>query len=202
MAGGTPVLLATRNAGKLRELQPLLAAHGLESRTLDELGLPERAEEAAIEQWDTFEQNALAKAQYFAALSSGHVVLAEDSGLCVVALDGAPGVHSKRWGGESATDVDNNARLLGALAGVTDRRAAYVCCAVLITPTAVFTAEGRTEGRILEAPSGAGGFGYDPLFWSAELSAGFGEVPRAMKASVSHRTRAVEQLLMNFTRTS
>lgn len=212
-----PILLATRNAGKLRELRPLLTAHGLVCRTLDEVGLTERAEEAGIEQWDTFEANALAKARYYSALvgelgESGsaadvaYAVLAEDSGLCVDALNGAPGVHSKRWGGEAGTDVSNNERLLMALSAVTDRRAAYVCCAVLVTPEAVYTAHGATTGRILEAPSGSAGFGYDPLFWSDDLQAGFGEVSAAAKAGVSHRSRAVEQvvrqLLVNFRQTS
>ncbi len=199
------ILLATRNAGKLRELRPLVAAHGFAAVALDELGLGERPEEAFIEKWDTFEENALAKAQYFAALATEHVVLAEDSGLCVNALGGAPGVHSRRWGGDGATDSANNARLLAALGSRPDRAAAYVCCAVLLAPEAVQAvqvAEGRTVGRILEAPCGTAGFGYDPLFWSDELSACFGGVSAEAKAGVSHRTRAVERVLKNFGPTS
>ncbi len=190
-----PILLATRNAGKLRELQPLLAAFGFGSRTLHDAGLEERPEESGIEVWDTFRDNALAKARHFASLAVDYPVLAEDSGLCVDVLGGAPGVHSRRWGGEPYTDALNNQRLLRALNQATDRRAAYVCYAVLVTPSAVYTGEGQTVGRILEAPSGEGGFGYDRLFWSEELQAGFGHVPAEVKAEVSHRSRAVLQVL-------
>ncbi len=191
-----PILLATRNAGKLRELQPLLAEFGFQSRTLHDLGYEERPEESGIEVWATFRDNALAKARHFASLAADYPVLAEDSGLCVDVLGGAPGVHSRRGGGgEPSTDALNNQRLLRALNQATDRRAAYVCYAVLVTPSAVYTGEGQTAGRILEAPSGDGGFGYDPLFWSEELQAGFGHVSTEVKAEVSHRSRAVSQLL-------
>ena len=201
------VLLATRSAGKQRELAALLEGAGWGWCTLDDLGLLEdEAAEAAIECYDTFAENALAKAQRVAALAPGRWVLAEDSGLCVDALGGAPGVQSKRWGGQAtesgaALDVANIGRLQSALAavGAVDadaRTAAYVCVAVLISPDGVVhTAEGRSAGYILPRAEGTGGFGYDPVFFSTELSASFGALSAAAKGSVSHRGRAVGQLV-------
>jgi XTP/dITP diphosphohydrolase len=200
--GQPPVLLATRNPGKLRELGPLLAGLGLEGETLTQAGLPETAEEDELEAFPTFAENALAKARYFHVLSGGRLVLAEDSGLCVAALDGAPGVHSKRWGLQAAESATNGAhaglleqrnlqRLLEVLRGITDRRAWYACSAALVWSGGAVTASGESHGRILEAPHGTSGFGYDPIFWSTELNAGFGSVSAEVKAQVSHRTRAV-----------
>lgn len=201
------VLLATRSAGKQRELAALLEAGGWGWCTLDEIGLFEdEASEAAIECFDTFAENALAKARWFAALAPGRWVLAEDSGLCVDALGGAPGVQSKRWGGEAtesgaALDVANIHRLQAALTAVGAheadvRTAAYVCVAVVISPDGVVSsAEGRTAGYILPAAEGTGGFGYDPVFYSTELAGGFGVLPASAKHAVSHRGRAVRAVL-------
>lgn len=200
----TRVLLATRNPGKLRELAPLFAALGVEVDTLLDAGLEERAEEEALEVFETFAENALAKARYFHARSGGRLVLAEDSGLCVGALAGAPGVLSKRWAADAggvgqSGDAANLRRLLRELDGVADRTAWFACAACLvwsegsglaIAPVGLI-AEGKSVGRILEAPEGTGGFGYDPVFWSDELGACFAGVDRARKASVSHRSRAV-----------
>ncbi len=134
------ILVASRSAGKLRELVPLLAEFGYRAISLDDAGIPERPEENDIECFTTFEENACAKAEYFAKISGGRLVLADDSGLCVDALDGAPGVYSKRWSGSTATaqelDDANNARLIEALApyrGV-HRGAAYVCVAAISRP--------------------------------------------------------------------
>lgn len=205
------VLLATRNPGKLRELAPLLAELGFEADTLLDVGLKERAEEDALEVFPTFAENAVAKARYFHARSGGRLVLAEDSGLCVRALDGAPGVHSKRWADESETtgtsrDAANVRKLLDKLHGVADRAAWFACAACLVWSDAVDAAaepvalvsEGRTSGRILESPEGDGGFGYDPVFWSDELAACFATVDRVQKASVSHRSRAVRGAFERF----
>lgn len=198
-----PLVLATRSMGKLRELQPLLAEHGWSAVTLDALGLPATPAEDALEAFDTFEANALAKARHFARIT-GLVVLADDSGLVVEALDGRPGVHSKRWSGSTlegdALDAFNNAFLQSRLAdaaglGRSERTAAYVCAAACVWPAGERVVIGRTAGELLREPRGTGGFGYDPYFWSGELAATFAEVDRETKAAVSHRGRAFRALL-------
>ena len=195
------VLLATRSAGKLAELRPLFVAAGWSVAELGEAGLPELPEEEALEAFDTFEENARAKARYFHARSGGRPVVAEDSGLEVSALGGAPGVHSKRWSGRSdlagqALDEANNALLLERLRGVGDRRARYVCVAVYWDGEREVVARGETAGRIAERRhGGANGFGYDPYFVSDELGRAFSEVTREEKSRVSHRGRAFARLL-------
>lgn len=204
------LLLATRSAGKRRELEPLLRAHGWDVVDLDGAGLPERPEEEdALEVAETFEENALAKARYFHALS-GLPTMADDSGLSCDALAGAPGVRSKRWSSRperdgAALDAANNAMLLSALAGAAlsaavrreppTRAARYVCVAAFVDGTRELVARGETTGWILEREVGTGGFGYDPLFYSDELGTTFGMVTREEKARVSHRARAVDALL-------
>jgi XTP/dITP diphosphohydrolase len=197
-----PLVLATRSAGKIRELAALCAAAGVATETLDALGLAEDPHEAAIESHPTFAANAEAKAAWFAARLPGRFVLAEDSGLVVDALGGAPGVRSKRWAGSAATgealDTANNAALAAALRDVAApeaRRARYVCAAVLARDGARWRGEGRVEGGITRAPRGAGGFGYDPWFVSDELGVTFGEASAEAKARVSHRARAVRAVL-------
>lgn len=193
------LLLATRSAGKLRELAPLIEAAGLHPVTLDAAGIPPTAQEDAIEVHDTFAANALAKARHFHALS-GLPTLADDSGLCVDALGGRPGVRSRRWSGRTdlqgeALDEANNAALLAALAPGMARDAAYVCAAAWVDGEREVVRVGSVRGTVLEVPRGRGGFGYDPYFLCAELGRGFGEVTRDEKASVSHRARAVAALL-------
>ncbi|WKW12127.1 non-canonical purine NTP pyrophosphatase [Pseudogemmatithrix spongiicola] len=194
-----PLVLATRSAGKIRELRALCAERGIAVVTLEELGIAESPAEDALEVFETFEANARAKARYFAAMLPGRWVLAEDSGLVVDALGGAPGVRSKRWTGSTATgaalDAENNAALQRALAGVEDRRARYECVAVLVHGDAEWVHAGRVEGRITQAPRGVNGFGYDPYFESVELGCTFAEASPAAKAEVSHRARAVRGLL-------
>lgn len=197
------LVLATRNAGKLRELRALVESAGWRAVSLEEAGLPESPEEDALEVFDTFAENARAKASYFAARSGGRIVLAEDSGLCVTALGGGPGVRSKRWAAApglsgSALDAANRARLLTALTDVSDRRAAFVCAAVLQWPGGLVEAMGETTGVIEREPCGASGFGYDPVFHSSELGACFGAVSADRKGSVSHRGRAVTRVLAAF----
>lgn len=194
------VVLATRSAGKLRELLPLLAEASLESVTLADLGLPVAAEEDAIEAFGTFRENAVAKAHYFFARCGGLPVIADDSGLEVSALGGIPGVRSKRWSGHSdlqgdALDAANNALLLNALRGVSDRSARYVCEAAWADASGVRTARGECAGRIIEAPRGANGFGYDPYYFLTELGMTFAEASVEEKARVSHRGRALRALL-------
>ncbi len=191
----TPLVLATRSAGKIRELTALCAEAGIAVETLDGLGLAERPEEEAIESFETFEANAEAKARWFAALLPGRTVLAEDSGLEVDALGGAPGVRSKRWAGSAATgvalDAANNAALISALESRDDRAARYRCVAVCVRDAQRWMGSGVVEGVITRAARGAGGFGYDPWFESAELGVTFGEASPEAKARVSHRARAV-----------
>jgi XTP/dITP diphosphohydrolase len=191
----TRVVMATRSAGKVRELRALLEQAGLTPVTLEALGVHPNPDEDAIEQLETFEDNARAKAAYYAARCDGLPVVAEDSGLCVDALHGAPGVHSKRWSG--GDDAHNVQHLLHQLRDVADtaRGAQYVCVAVWHDVSGVREARGVTQGRISRAPCGTGGFGYDPVFWSTELHACFGAVAAEEKARVSHRARAVQALL-------
>jgi XTP/dITP diphosphohydrolase len=194
-----PYLLATRSLGKLYELRPMFSAAGLDVIDLDGAGIAESAEEEDLERFDSFEENALAKAKYFRA-KSGLVTIADDSGLEVQALGGAPGVRTKRWSGRDdlegrALDVANNEFLLRKLGDARDRRARYVCVAALVDGSGHRTFRGETEGEILEAPRGEGGFGYDPLFLSSDLGITFAEAERAVKERGSHRGRAFSQLI-------
>lgn len=193
------LLVATRSAGKLRELAPLLRAAGYVPIDLETAGIPEAPAEEAIEGHDSFESNALAKARHFFAVS-GIPTLADDSGLCVDALGGGPGVRSKRWSGRAdlrgqALDDANNAMLLAALGAGVPRTAGYVCAAAYVDDAREIVRRGETRGQIELAPRGRGGFGYDPLFRSDELGRTFGEVTREEKEAVSHRGRAVRSVL-------
>lgn len=195
-----PWLLATRSAGKLRELVPLFADAGVTVIDLASAGIVESAAEAGIECYDTFEANALAKARYFLERGGGRPVIADDSGLAVAALGGLPGVRSRRWSGRndlsgSALDEANNAALVSALDDASERSARYVCVAAYVDRERELTVHGECEGRILRARAGDGGFGYDPYFYSDELGMSFGEATREAKQVVSHRGRAFRTLL-------
>jgi XTP/dITP diphosphohydrolase len=195
------LLAATRNLGKQREIRRILGPTGLEIVFPDDIWLRETSTGDALEQAESFEGNARRKAEYFARLSS-LPTFADDSGLEVLSLGGAPGVHSKRWAGAQGkteeVDAANNAELLRRLAGVPDsqRVARYRCVLVFIRASdAVPTVcHGDCAGRILEAPRGSGGFGYDPLFFSDELGKTFGEAAAEEKDRVSHRGRALRAL--------
>jgi XTP/dITP diphosphohydrolase len=195
------VLVATRNEGKTREIRDLFAGLPFELVFPVDQFLERLPDEADLERGTSFAENAVAKARYFAK-RSGEPTLADDSGLEVDALDGAPGVFSARWAqmhGSGLGDVANNAFLLERLAAVPDegRTARYRCVvAYLETPLAKpQLVEATCEGRILREPRGSGGFGYDPLFFSTELGMTFGEAPIAAKHRVSHRGRAVRALV-------
>ncbi len=193
------LVVATRNPGKVREIHDILGGRpDVQLVGLRDLGIEEAPEEDALEVFDTFEENALAKARWFAR-KAGTLVLADDSGICVDALGGAPGVRSRRFAGAEELrgekqDEANNAHLLRLLDEVPDdrRTARYVCAAALAWPDgreAVFT--GGCDGVVLRAPRGSGGFGYDPLFYMPEEGCTFGELPAERKNEVSHRGRAV-----------
>jgi XTP/dITP diphosphohydrolase len=196
---GAEVVVATRSSDKLREIRQVLAGYpSVRVVGLEEAGVPGSPEEDGIEAFDTFEENALAKARYFAA-RIGRPVLADDSGLVVDVLDGAPGVWSKRFSGRSdlcgeALVQANNAALLKRLSGVpeAERTARYVCVVALVLPGSMERFfRGECEGVILPAPHGAGGFGYDPLFYLPGEGHTFGELPPERKNQLSHRGKAV-----------
>ena len=186
------LVLASNNAGKLREFRRLLEPLGYEVITQAELGVA-----PADEPHVTFIENALAKARHASAHTS-LPALADDSGICVDALRGVPGVHSARYAGEPASDARNNAALVAALAGVTDRRAHYYCVLVLVRrpddPQPI-VAEGIWHGTVIDAPRGTGGFGYDPHFEDAQSGLTGAELPLARKNEISHRGQAMRSLI-------
>ncbi len=185
------LVLASDNPGKLREFDALLAPSGIEVIAQGALGI-----RAAAEPHATFVENALAKARH-AAAASGLAALADDSGLCCAALDGEPGVRSARFAGEAATDADNNRKLLLRLAGVADRRAHYTCVLVAVRSAhdpEPLIAEARWHGEVIDAPRGANGFGYDPLFWLPDLGCTAAELAPEQKNRISHRALALAEL--------
>jgi XTP/dITP diphosphohydrolase len=183
-----PILFATRNAHKAVEVRALLGSH-LPVVTLDEVGYDGDPPETS----DTFEGNALQKARDVFA-RTGQLCVADDSGLEVAALGGAPGVHSRRFSPEQTAEA-NNALLLARLDGVVDRRAAFRCVIAVVGPHGERTASGRCEGRIGHALQGTQGFGYDPLFWPDETPGrAMAELTLADKNRISHRGRAFAQL--------
>jgi XTP/dITP diphosphohydrolase len=189
------VVVATRNQGKLRELVPLFSELdlGFDLVAIDALAPAAELREDGL----TFEDNALAKARQ-AAAATGLPALADDSGLEVDALGGAPGVHSARYAGLGASDAANNAKLLEALRDVAPagRSARYRCVAAFVDPARGLevTREGACEGRLLDAPRGAAGFGYDPLFLVPERGLTMAEIPLEEKNRLSHRAAAFRAL--------
>jgi XTP/dITP diphosphohydrolase len=195
------LLAATRSAGKQREIRRVLSASGLEIVFPDDIWLHESSAGDPLEAGESFEVNARLKAEYFVRLSS-LPTFADDSGLEVFSLGGAPGVRSKRWAGASGTDAEvdsaNNAELLRRLASApASGRVARYRCVLYYLPTfgAVPTiCQADCSGRIIEEPRGSSGFGYDPYFFSDELGKTFGEATDEEKDSVSHRGRALRAL--------
>jgi XTP/dITP diphosphohydrolase len=196
------LLAATRSAGKQREFRWVLEPAGIEVVFPDDVGLCPTQAEDFLELGDSFETNARRKAEHFARLS-GLPTVADDSGLEVLSLGGAPGVRSRRWAGATGTegqvDAANNAELMRRLAGASDPRrgARYRCVLVYLARSGAIpvTFEGTCAGRILEEPRGDGGFGYDPYFFSEELGKTFGEATPEEKDRVSHRGRALRALV-------
>ena len=196
---GDVILLATRSEGKLRELRPLFEAAGWQVQDLRSAGVAGSAEEEVVEAFDTFAGNAVAKARYFHALT-GRTAVADDSGLEVEVLGGAPGVRSKRWSGRvdlsgQALDDANNVKLLAALDGMDRPSARYVCAAAYVDGAREEVELGATTGTIIREAQGTEGFGYDPYFLSDDLGLTFGESSREAKEHVSHRGRAFRALL-------
>ena len=199
MTADRRILLATRSSGKLRELKGILADAGLEAITLDDAGIGYSGEEEGIEAFATFEENALAKARYFHRLAR-IPTMADDSGLSVKALRGAPGVWSKRYSGRfdlSGQDLDdaNNEKLLREIGAAENTAASYTCAAAYVDDVGDVVALGETHGRIVFDARGDHGFGYDPYFLSTELGRTFGEARADEKQAVSHRGRAFRALM-------
>jgi XTP/dITP diphosphohydrolase len=188
------LVLASNNPGKIRELRELLAPLAIEVIPQADLAIPE-----AHEPYGTFIENALAKARHAAQLS-GQPALAEDSGICVDALNGAPGVHSARFAGEPKSDQRNNDRLLELLADIDRRDVHYYCVAVLLRDAQdpqPLIAEGEWHGQVLRMPRGSGGFGYDPLFLDPALGRTGAELSVQEKNRISHRGQAMARLVQS-----
>jgi XTP/dITP diphosphohydrolase len=185
------LVLASGNEGKLREFARLLEPLGLEVIAQAKLGIAPAGEPHV-----TFIENALAKARH-ASAQSGLPALADDSGVCVDALGGAPGVRSARYAGDPVSDTRNNAALIAALRGIADRRAHYYCVLVLVRaedPQPII-AEGIWHGTIVDTPRGSGGFGYDPHFQDAITGKTGAELPLQRKNALSHRGKAMRRLM-------
>ncbi|MFI2810870.1 MULTISPECIES: RdgB/HAM1 family non-canonical purine NTP pyrophosphatase [Microbulbifer] len=186
------IVLASGNAGKLREFSQLFSSWDIEVAPQSDFDVPE-ADETGL----SFIENALIKARH-ASRISGLPALADDSGLAVDALGGAPGIYSARYAGSDASDADNNRKLLEALADVPDeRRGASFHCALAFVRShddpVPLVCSARWSGRILREPAGEQGFGYDPLFYVEEQGCSSAELPREVKNRISHRARAVQQ---------
>lgn len=184
------LILATHNRGKVREIAALLSDISIEVRCLADAD----PDFTVIEDGETFAENAVKKAEAVAARFRC-ASLADDSGLCVDALDGRPGVYSARFAGEDATDAGNNQKLLAMLTGRADRTARFVCVMALAMPgRETETVEGVCEGRIAAEPSGNGGFGYDPLFVPEGYDDTFARLGSDVKNTISHRARALHMM--------
>jgi XTP/dITP diphosphohydrolase len=200
-------LLATRSEGKLHELREIFSEFGLDAVDLGTLGIPETAGENNLEEFETFEENALAKARYFFDVSGGMPTFGDDSGMCVDALNGEPGVYSKRWSGREdlerqELDAANNAKLVARMRTARAEQGPrftdagrYISVAAFKDAEGELTRRGEIEGRVLTIPRGAGGFGYDPYFEAPELGGTFAESSIKNTAAGSHRARAFRALI-------
>ena len=192
------IVVASNNDGKIREIRAILAPLGIDVAPQSQFGVTE-----AEEPHGTFIENALAKARH-AAIATGMPALADDSGICVDVLGGAPGVHSARFAGDPKSDDRNNKKLIDLLAREIDRRAHYYCVIVLLRHAddpQPLIAEGEWHGEVLRAPRGLGGFGYDPLFHDPALGKTGAELPMGDKNRVSHRGKALRALVDRLKRT-
>jgi XTP/dITP diphosphohydrolase len=194
MANNIPLVIATGNPGKIAEIKELLVGFPIEVKSLNDFGaIPEVEEDG-----DTFDENAYKKASFTAKIL-GIPALADDSGLMVEALGGAPGVLSARYAGENATDEQRVAKLLKEMEGETHRKAAFECVLSIAVPSGpALTYEARCEGLIAQQPAGQNGFGYDPIFFYPPLNKTFGQMTIAEKGKVSHRGKALQELKTEF----
>ena len=190
----TTIVLATGNKGKIAEIQDLLIDFPVSIKYLSDFGsIP-----PVVEDGDTFEENAYKKASQVARVI-GLPALADDSGLCVTALGGLPGVRSARYGGKGLDDMERSARLLRAMVGKNDRTAFFECVISIAVPTGqALTYEARCEGLIAQAPAGDNGFGYDPIFHFPPLQKTFAQLNREEKSHISHRGKALSELRSEF----
>ncbi len=188
------LVIATRNKGKTQEIRELLKDFPVGIKNLDDFGPIPHLEEDG----DTFDENAYKKAS-FAAKVLGLPALADDSGLIVEALDGAPGIHSARYAGENATDEQRYLKLLDDMKGKSNRKAAFECVISIAVPTGpALTYEARCEGLIATEPAGSNGFGYDPVFYYPPLNKTFAQITREEKNHISHRGKALAELKSEF----
>lgn len=191
-----PLILATSNEGKIAEIKKMLSPFSPEIKSLKDFGpIP-----PVVEDGDTFEDNAYKKA-HFTAKVLGFPALADDSGLTVEALKGAPGVHSARYAGENATDRERNLKLLKAMEGIEDRKAVFVCLIAIAVPRGpALIYEGRCKGVLTHEPKGENGFGYDPLFYYPPLKRTFAQLSTEEKNRISHRGKALAEVKAEFPR--
>ena len=185
------IVIASSNTGKLREFAALLVPFDFAAIPQSQLGVAE-----ADEPYITFVENALTKARH-ASRATGLPALADDSGICVPVLQGAPGVYSARYAGEPKSDQRNNEKLITALQGQPDRRAFYYCALVLVMHADdphPLIADGEWHGEVIDTPRGVGGFGYDPYFWLSAYGLTAAELPAEIKNKISHRGLAMQQL--------
>ncbi len=194
MDNSITLVIATRNTGKTSEIRDLLKGFPINIKNLDDFGPIPQVEEDG----NTFDENAYKKASFTAKIL-GLPALADDSGLLVEALGGAPGIHSARYAGKNATDEQRRTKLLQEMEGKTDRRAAFECVISIAVPTGpALTYEARCEGLITTEPAGSNGFGYDPIFYYPPLKKTFAELTMQEKSHVSHRGKALRELRDEF----
>ena len=190
----TILVIATRNKGKTKEIKALLKDFPVNIKNLDDFGPIPYSEEDG----DSFDENAYKKAS-FAARILGLPALADDSGLIVEALDGAPGIHSARYAGENATDEQRYLKLLEDMKGKSNRKAAFECVISIAAPTGpALTYEARCEGLITTEPAGSNGFGYDPVFFYPPYNKTFAQITGEEKNRISHRGKALAELKSEF----
>ncbi len=188
------LVIATRNKGKTKEIKDLLKNSPVDIKNLDDFGpIPPLEEDG-----NTFDENAYKKAS-FTARTLGLPALADDSGLLVEALGGAPGIHSARYAGENATDEQRYLKLLDEMQGKSNRSAAFECVISIAVPTGpALTYEARCQGLIAESPAGSNGFGYDPIFFYPSYNKTFAQLTREEKNRISHRGKALAELKSEF----
>lgn len=186
------IFLATGNKHKIKEIEKIFKMDNIEILSInDGIEIPE-----VVEDGTTFEENSKKKALEIAKFTN-MITIADDSGLCVDALDGAPGVYSARYAGEHGNDLDNNKKLVKELQGIENRKARFVCVITLAKPTGeTYSFRGEVEGDIIDIPQGTEGFGYDPHFFMKEYGKTLAEIPE-IKNKISHRARALEKLKEN-----